>query len=686
MDESQITSCRVCAGKIAVEAVACPHCGAPSKQDSIATVQSKESNKRGIYIIFIGGISSVGGFVADVLQPLAPILSTLLICTGIIAVLMSCLWPWVGITGRRITGFFWCWTVVCGVFLGMQEVIGPEGEDIGVVATYVPVVSTIQNQLFDLKAGQDDLKAGQNDLKAGQDDLKAGQNDLNDGLSIVDARIESLMELVKHSGNTNKRGATEANKIVNVASEMPVASHTYIQEFTTSDNETINEQLDQAIALLNEADADASDGNIEKALAGYRQSLASFRKLSSLDDENYRINLIYALGRNAWYEWFNGIESTGYELALEACELSKQQYEINNSSRSMEDIVISSGRLGYFLAWRGDNQRARPNLERSIIFHKFLLETEPSYKPNAIFFLQDLSRLAELEYKEGNFERSRELYYEVLDLSLILSEEAGVGIDFAKNERVLEYESSSLSKLANIELELLGDENFDFDSKEMRTVAANQFMRAASIRRELLAPSDIIGRAYLAIDLYLWTNSLGLGVRLVEQCDMYAEVISLCNELEGTDQEQRVEYYKASAMFLSCFTCSMSGDEEFNNCQIDAIDTMRAAAENPSPESSATWEDLLYMEEFAIGWYLQSQEYSPNYNEYFNNLYENLPEIGQRDPALIDKIKQIQSDLSVFEMPKPNDPPWLIISILFGGCGVALIGAIAIGLVFFKLK
>jgi len=182
--------------------------------------------------------------------------------------------------------------------------------------------------------------------------------------------------------------------------------------------------------------------------------------------------------------------------------------------------------------------------------------------------------------------------------------------------------------------------------------------------------------------LYWWTNSLGWGT---SRCKLFYEVIAICDELKGTIVEQRVVYNKAWSIYWTGYPCTNGPQENMDRKQL-AMDTLREAAESTSSDSLATWAELLEMKAMTIRQEFYFAKISERRaDQYFIDLLDTLPEIGEQDPALLDKIEQIQLELNAIRPPEKGIPRSVLVGVLLVGF-VVLVVFIILGVAFYKLK
>ncbi len=190
----------------------------PSKQSiqiaEVAKTSARELWERAARIAL--PIGAIGGFCADVLAPLGPLVAYLAFGTSLVCMLSGVIWY--GIKRRQIQyaladghidaeeyekitktstwptvfAFTLVSSVVLILFFGAQRVFAGDEPENGAVANIFPFVQQFQRQVLKLQQSADRIEKSAARIEAGQDEIQKALSGLNEKLDDLNKRLGSL--------------------------------------------------------------------------------------------------------------------------------------------------------------------------------------------------------------------------------------------------------------------------------------------------------------------------------------------------------------------------------------------------------------------------------------------------------------------------------------------------------------
>lgn len=327
---------------------------------SLGNLQAYQSVRQ-TSLAISGGLCTVGGLVADVLQPLAPFVFYLFVLSGIATLVLGVLY----VRGTKaLLGALLLSAMalaVTGLFTVMQQGEGPEER--GVVASSFPAIASLQDSLGIIEQKLDDIKEDTQDIKDSTARLEAQSDEMlaaiKNGFGSSDGIIANPSSPEQHYHNA---------RVHELAGDYMGARRSYLEYFK-SDSVALDPHL-RFISFL----------KVQEGTAGARETYNELTAGSDNPTVAYaRLLLLGKVQRIAgltkYFADNPAFAPVAYHLSIEYSErrLGSQtmgdKREELSYLKAFESRDESGGLLRYFIdqalvaQWRGDAQERLVMLE-----------------------------------------------------------------------------------------------------------------------------------------------------------------------------------------------------------------------------------------------------------------------------------------------------------------------------------
>ncbi len=277
---------------------------------SLTNLQAFQSFRK-TSLAFTGSICTLGGLVADVLQPIAPFIDYLFYASFLAMIVVAILY----FKGKRdligaflLTGAL---AAVSGLFTLLQS--GDEAEEIGVVASVVPPVAQLQETLGMIEEKIDSIKEDTEEIKAATNRIESQSEAMADSLSAIADRIENVSGDGIIASPASPEDHYHNARIHELEGDYSAARRAYIAYFK-SDEPKLDPHL-RFIAFLKTQEGTSGARETYNEIAYQNPSeAANFAKLLLLNTDT-RIQKL-----TDYYESHSNFAPAAYHLSLEYSE------------------------------------------------------------------------------------------------------------------------------------------------------------------------------------------------------------------------------------------------------------------------------------------------------------------------------------------------------------------------------
>ncbi|MCH6255322.1 hemolysin XhlA family protein [Puniceicoccaceae bacterium K14] len=295
---------------------------------SLSSLSSFQSVRQ-TSIVTSGWLCTVGGLVADVLQPLAPFAFYVFLLSLVTTATLSflCFKGRKGLVGALVLSAIAC--LVMGFFTLLQQ--GDESEERGIVATTIPTIATLQDKLGLIEEKIDAIKEDTETIKDTTSRIESKSDQVIESLDTIKETIASF----KTDGIINTPSSPEEHyhnaRIHELGGDYSAARRSYLEYFK-SDLPKLDPHL-RFITFLKVQEGTAGARETYNAIATRSPSkMAPYAKILLLPTESRKQNL------KDYFDENPSFAPAAYHLSLEFSELRLGSQTIANKRDELRYI------------------------------------------------------------------------------------------------------------------------------------------------------------------------------------------------------------------------------------------------------------------------------------------------------------------------------------------------------------